>query len=137
MGSQQRITDASFGELQERFQRITDIPPADQKSVKSDLSIDQLLEFLRSLEAKTKARDLHEIDALAEILTARSAEQVHHIVTKRLTIIYAATTRGWRDAQAFARKEDQLGLPAPIVQPATSRLSSYVRRKPTTKHKKS
>ena len=68
------MSEASFDELQARFNRASGI--ADVKPGKRTISIDKLLEFLRSREAKIKPRDLHEVEALAAIVEARSAEEV-------------------------------------------------------------
>ena len=136
---QQRISEASFEELQARFGRATHRNP-EIKAAKTPASTDRIIEFLRSRDARTKPRDLHEVEALAEIIEARTAEQVYEVAVNRLSIIYTATTRGWREAQTFARKdlEEQLGLPAVVHQP-TSRPVQFAkgRRHAPPRQKKS
>ena len=136
---QQRISEASFEELQARFGRVVHETP-DTKPVKTPASVDRIIELLRSRDARTKARDLHEVEALAEIIEARTAEQVYEVAAHRLSAIYTATTRGWREAQSFARKdlEEQLGLPAVVHQP-TNRPTQFSRgrRHAPSKQKKS
>ena len=135
---QQRISEASFEELQARFGRVRGTPEI--KPVKTHASVDRIAEFLRSRDARTKARDLHEVEALAEIIEATTAEQVYEIAAHRLSVIYTATTRGWREAQSFAQKDlkEQLGLPA-VVHQLTSRPapSSRGRRHAPPKQKRS
>ena len=134
---QQRVSEASFDSLEARFERV--IEPAEEKVTKPPPTFDRIIECLRSREARTKPRDLYEVEALADILQARTAEQVFDIVTARLTVIYTATTRGWREAQAFARKdiEEQLGLPTLVSQPTSRPPVQKARRNGPPKHKKS
>ena len=72
---QQRISEASFEGLNARFDHVAQEVP-DIKASKIPASVDKTIEYLRSRDARTKARDLHEVEALAEIIEARTAEQV-------------------------------------------------------------
>ena len=111
----------------------------EQNTGKTQLSVGKIIEFLRSRDAHTKPRDLHEVEALAEILEARTEEQVFEIAANRLSIIYTATTRGWKEAQSFARKEleEQIGLPAVVHQPTNRPFASRGRRHAPPRSKKS
>ena len=133
---QQRVSEASFESLQARFERV--VEPTDTKPLKTPPSVERIIEYLRSREAHTKPRDLHEVEALSDIIEARTAERVYEIAAARLSVIYTATTRGWREAQAFARKdlEDQLGLPAFVCQPTSRPPISRGRRHAPSKPKK-
>ena len=98
---QQKISEASFEELQAWFDRAT---VQESKPVKAtNLSVERIIEYLRSREARTKARDLHEIEALADIIDAKSAEQVFTIVSNRLCDLHCDHERVARSASLCAQ----------------------------------
>ena len=107
--AQQRITDNSFQELQQRFGKIVFSGDA----AIEDKDVETVVDILRAREIRARPRDLHEVDFIVSIISASSLQTAQQVARKRLAVIYTATTRSWREAQQLQRRdiEEQLGLP--------------------------
>ena len=87
------VLSAQFEALQFRAKDPRD-SSMDDSNPKRD--IDELFTLLEQLKAskQLKTRDAHEIGTLRDVIQGDKVE----VVRKRLTQIYVATTRSWRDA---------------------------------------
>ena len=102
-------------------------------------TVEQLRAALTNLkdQGRLKPRDAHEVAVLVEIFDERSPARRDRLIQARLSQLYVAADRGWREAQSWTRRplDQKLGLPdRPIINiPRTARSDGRARAGKTKK----